>query len=228
VAAVQGTRFLLFTGLLVGMLGAAAITLFRFVDPPMSTLMLAQRLTGTPVRQNWVPLGQISPQLVRAVIASEDSQFCTHRGIDFRELEAALEQAEREGSDLVRGASTITMQVAKNLYLWPSRSYVRKGLELLLAPAIELIWPKSRTLEIYLNIAEWGPGIFGIEAASRHHFRKPASRLTAREAALLATALPSPLERNPGRPGATHRQLAQRIEARMASPALRFGCVLAR
>ena len=140
--------------------------------------MLARWLAGEQNTQSWVRLEQISPYLVRAVIASEDTQFCNHRGIDFRELEAAIDKAERTGDEMARGASTITMQVAKNVFLWPGRSYVRKGLELMLAPAIELVWPKSRTMEIYLNIAEWGPGIFGAEAAARHHFRKPAARLT--------------------------------------------------
>jgi monofunctional biosynthetic peptidoglycan transglycosylase len=225
---VRGTQVLAVVASVAGGLAAVVILIFRFVDPPASTLMVSQRLAGIDVRQHWVRLDQVSTHVARAVIASEDSQFCRHWGIDFRELEAAIEKAERSGDDTVRGASTITMQVAKNLFLWPSRSYVRKGAELVLAPAIELLWPKTRTLEVYLNIAEWGPGIFGIEAAARHHFKKPAARLTAREAALLATALPNPIERSPTSPGATHRRLAQRIEARMISPAVRYDCLPAR
>jgi monofunctional biosynthetic peptidoglycan transglycosylase len=205
-------------GLLLGIAAAlvlfAVLLLFRTVDPPGSTLMLMQRVGGQTIDQRWVPLDKVSVHVVRAVIASEDGRFCSHRGIDLAELQEALEKAEERGED-VRGASTITMQVAKNLLLWPSRSYVRKALEIPAALAIEQVWSKPRILEIYLNIAEWGPGIFGIEAAARHHFKKAASRLTAQEAALLAVSLPNPIDRNAGRPGPGTRRLAATIEARM-------------
>lgn len=208
----------------------SAATLFllvlRTADPPTSSFMLRQQLAGVPVDQRWVPLQSISNSLITAVIASEDGQFCYHRGIDFRELQAAMEEAELNGDDFVRGASTITMQVAKNLFLWPGKSYLRKGLEVVLALLIERIWPKRRTLEVYLNIAEWGPGIFGAEAAAHYHFRKSAARLTNREAALLAVSLPNPLDRIAGRPGAGTRRLADVIERRMRLIAHRVGCVV--
>jgi monofunctional biosynthetic peptidoglycan transglycosylase len=188
------------------------ILLYRFVDPPTSMLMLIQRLGGTGVHQRWVPLARIAPVLPLAVIASEDARFCYHRGVDWGELAEAIESS-REG--MARGGSTITMQVVKNLFLWPSRSYVRKALEIPLAYAVELLWSKRRILEVYLNVAEWGPGIFGAETAALYHFRKPASLLTLREAALLAVSLPNPAERQAGRPGPGLIRLANRLAARM-------------
>jgi monofunctional biosynthetic peptidoglycan transglycosylase len=225
IALTAGTRVLLVAIAMPAALVAALLLLFRFADPPTSAYMLGQRLAGTPITQTWVPLDRVSPHLVRAVILSEDGQFCSHRGIDFRELELALEQAEREGGE-VRGASTISMQVSKNLFLWPSKSYVRKGLELVITVAMEVAWPKRRILEVYLNIAEWGPGVFGAEAAARYHFGKPASRLGEREAALLAVALPNPLERIAGSPGPGTRRLAQTVETRMKAAGRRASCVL--
>jgi monofunctional biosynthetic peptidoglycan transglycosylase len=183
------------------------ILAYRWIDPPTSTLMLGQRLTGTKIEQTWVPLDRISVNLMHAVILSEDGGFCRHRGVDWAALSLAIEDD--------RGGSTITMQVVKNLFLWPGRSYVRKALEIMLAYLVEAVWPKQRVLEIYLNIAEWGPGIFGAEAAARQHFGKPASRLTAQEAALLAVALPSPLERESGYPGTQQRRLASNLLTRM-------------
>ena len=207
--------------LLIGLL-----IVFRYADPPMSSLMLSQRLAGIPLSQRWTPLSQISPNLVRAVIVSEDGQFCRHRGVDFRELDEAMKRAERGGLEQVRGASTITMQVAKNLFLWPAKDLVRKGLELGTALTIEAFWPKRRIIEVYLNIAEWGPGIFGAEAAARYHFKKPAARLTEREAALLAAALPNPIVRTAGAPGPGLRRLAQVVEMRTRSGGQRAACVL--
>lgn len=203
----------------------AAITLFRFVDPPGSMLMLSQRLGGGDVEQRWVPLGAISPQIVRAVVASEDSRFCSHWGIDPQEIAAAIERA-RDG--VPRGASTITMQVAKNLFLWPSKSYVRKALEVPLTLAIELLWSKARILEVYLNIAEWGPGVFGIEAAARYHFNKAAKGLSRAEAALLAVSLPNPIRRDAGDPGSGTQRLGRIIEARMLNDPGAANCVLGR
>jgi monofunctional glycosyltransferase len=183
------------------------VAAYRWIDPPTSMLMLGQRLTGTAIEQTWVPLEQISPNLVHAVILSEDGSFCRHHGVDWPALEQAIEND--------RGGSTITMQVVKNLFLWPARSYVRKALEIMLAYLVEAVWPKQRVLEIYLNIAEWGPGVFGAEAAAQHHFGKPAARLTAQEAALLAVSLPSPIERQAGYPGYQQRRLASNLLTRM-------------
>ena len=173
--------------------------LYRFFDP-VSTLMVWRWMTGARVERIFVPLERIAPVLARTVIASEDAQFCSHRGIDWRELQAAIDDADELSE--ARGASTITQQTAKNLFLWPGRSFVRKALEFPLALWIDLVLPKRRILEIYLNIAEWGPGgQFGVEAGARRAFNKPARDLNAGEAALLAAVLPNPHRRNAQRPG---------------------------
>lgn len=223
----SGTFWIVMAGAIAALLVTAILVLFRYVDPPVSALMLTQRLSGIEIDKRWMPLSRVSPNIVRAVVLSEDNRFCDHWGIDVGEMRAAIDKAEREGTDALRGASTISQQVTKNLLLWPSRSPVRKLLEIAITMPLELIWPKSRIMEVYLNIAEWGPGIFGIEAASRYHFNKPASRLTQREAALLAVSLPNPFERVAGAPGPGTQRLATTIERRMAvSSAARFTCVL--
>lgn len=193
---------------------------YRWVDPPASTLMLAQRLDGVEIQQTWVPLRQISPNLIRAVVVSEDGGFCRHRGVDWGALVDALESS--------RGGSTITMQLVKNLFLWPSRSYVRKAIEIMLAYLVEALWSKERILEIYLNVAEWGEGIFGAEAAARHHFGVSASRLTSAEAALLAVSLPNPIVREAGTPGPGARRLATNLQFRIRAAPAATACVLAR
>lgn len=205
-------------GLMLGLIG-----LFRFVDPPGSTLMWWQALAGTKIEQRWVPLTRISNNLKRAVVVSEDGRFCHHWGVDPREVLAAIRRA-RDG--VPRGASTITMQVSKNLFLWPSKNYLRKALEVPLTFGLELLWPKSRILEVYLNIAEWGPGVFGAEAAARYHFGKSASRLSSREAALLAVALPNPIARRAGRPGPGTARLASLIQSRVRAAGDAAACVL--
>lgn len=223
----SGTIWLAVIGLVALTLISALLLLFRTVNPPASALMVTQRLSGVEIDNRWVPLTRVSPHVVRAVILSEDNKFCDHWGIDVGEMRAALEKAEREGGDALRGASTISQQVTKNLLLWPSKSPVRKVLEIAITIPLELIWPKARIMEVYLNIAEWGPGIFGIEAASLYHFNKAASRLTQREAALLAVSLPNPFERVAGAPGAGTQKLATTIERRLAaSNSGRFTCVL--
>jgi monofunctional biosynthetic peptidoglycan transglycosylase len=206
------------------MLVLALVVLYRWVDPPTSTLMLGQRLTGTPIRQRWVPLARISPNLQLAAVVSEDARFCRHRGVDWGEIRDAIEQT-RDGTP--RGGSTITMQVAKNLFLWPSKSYLRKAVEIGLAYLIEAAWPKRRILEVYLNIAEWGPGVFGAEAAARYHFRKPAMLLSAREASLLAVALPNPFEREAGSPGPGTQRLADHLLMRVRAAQGNAACVRA-
>lgn len=208
------------------LLVAVLLFIFRFINPPLTPLMAWQALTGSQIERRWVNLNQISPNLIRAVISSEDGQFCHHYGVDLREMQAVLRKAERNGLSEARGASTITMQVAKNLFLWPSRDLLRKGLELGIAVMTEQIWPKRRILEVYLNIVEWGPGVFGAEAAARHHFRKPAAKLTPREAALLAASLPNPHRRIASAPGPGTRRIAQIIQARARLGSERFACVL--
>lgn len=205
---------------------AVILLVLRFVDPPMSAVMVRDHLRGARVEQTWTPLERISPELVRAVIASEDARFCSHWGIDLRELERALRDAGEKGLSRVRGASTLTMQVAKNMFLWTDRSVLRKGLELAITPLIELIWPKRRILEVYLNIAQWGRGIFGASAAARHYFGKRPDQLDAREASLLAASLPAPGRRRPADAGPRTLSIAARVRARMASPHTDFSCVL--
>lgn len=204
---------------------ATALAIFNTIDPPGSMLILQKKLTGETIDQRWVPLSAISHNLVRSVIASEDNQFCRHDGIDRQELKAVLEQADQWADEPSRGGSTITMQLAKNLFLWNSRSVVRKAIEIPIALGIERMWTKERILEVYLNIAEWGPGIFGIEAASQYHFKKPASRLTDREAALLAVALPNPALRVPSKPTQRMLRVSQIVEARARNLGSRALCV---
>lgn len=193
---------------------ATLIVVWRFV-PPISVLMLARHATFENVDRRWVPLSAVSPRLIASVVASEDAKFCRHGGVDRDALFDVLDEAGDDGPS--RGASTLTMQTVKNLFLWPSRSVVRKGLEIPLALAVDLAWPKERILEVYLNVAEWGPGIFGIEAASRNRFNKSASALNAREAALLAASLPDPKRRDPARPGPGLVRLAGSVMARAAA-----------
>lgn len=189
---------------------AVAVVLYRFVPVP-STLMLGRWLTLRPVEREWVPLEQISPNLIRAVIASEDQRFCSHRGVDWIELNAVMD--DEDGPS--RGASTLTMQTAKNVFLWPGRSYIRKGLEIPIAMAIDLAWGKPRVIEVYLNVAEWGDGLFGAEAAAQRYFRKSAARLTPAEAARLAGALPNPILRNPDKPSRGLQSATGRVLRRM-------------
>ncbi|WP_052699177.1 monofunctional biosynthetic peptidoglycan transglycosylase [Hyphomicrobium sp. 99] len=200
------------------------ILVYRYVNPPASALMLQQWITGQSVSQKWVSIEDMSPNIVRAVLLSEDGRFCQHSGIDFEALEDAYEKAS---SGSLRGASTISMQVIKNLFLWPSKSYLRKAIELPLTYVMELVWPKHRIMEVYLNIAEWGPGIFGAETASEFYFRKPARSLSERDSARLAVALPNPLARNPGKPGPGLQRLANAIQVRMRlAPSSQLACVL--
>ena len=197
---------------------AALIVLYRWVDPPTSMLMLGQRLSGTTITQHWRALEHISPNLQLAVIVAEDGRFCRHHGVDWEELESAIDQST---DGVARGGSTIAMQTVKNLFLWPAKSYVRKAIEIPLAYGVDAVWSKRRLLEIYLNIAEWGPGVFGAEAAARYHFRKPASLLNAREAALLAVSLPNPFDRRAGAPGPGTQRLAANLMLRMrAGPSM--------
>lgn len=186
--------------------------LYLFVRP-VSMPMLYRYATNQPVRQTWLPLGDISPFLPRTVIASEDARFCQHRGVDWRSLKELLEEAD-DLEDL-RGGSTITQQTVKNLFLWSGRSYVRKALELPLALWADLILGKRRIMEIYLNIATWGPGAeFGAEAGARRAFNKSARDLDAREAALMAAILPNPRRRSAGKPGPGVQRLAAIYVAR--------------
>lgn len=170
----------------------ALILLFRFVNPPTSAFMLGYQMQGTgrPIAHDWVPLSRISDWMPLAVVASEDQRFPDHAGVDFEAIQKAVAEY-RAGEDL-RGASTITQQTAKNLFLWNGRSFIRKAIEAVLALGLDVLWPKHRVMEVYLNIAEFGPGIYGVEAASQAYFGKPARYLSRYQAALLAAVLPNP------------------------------------
>jgi monofunctional glycosyltransferase len=189
------------------------------VGHPVSTLMAWRWLTGAPVSRQWIDFAAISPVLPRSVVGSEDAKFCSHHGIDWDALRDVIDDAG--DGEVTRGGSTITQQVAKNLFLWPGRSVVRKAMEFPLALWIDRVLPKQRILEIYLNIAELGPsGQFGAQAGSLSAFGHPASNLSPREAALLAAILPNPHVRSARNPGAGVRRLAGTYMARAQSAEL--------
>jgi monofunctional biosynthetic peptidoglycan transglycosylase len=211
-------RILLLFILILGLL----IVAYRFITP-VSTLMIGRWVAGKPVERTFVPFSRISPNLTAAVIASEDARFCLHNGVDWDALQGVIDKGGERGPS--RGASTIPMQTAKNLFLWPSRSVIRKAFEIPLALIIDLAWPKRRLIEIYLNIAEWGDGIFGAEAAARFYFKKSAHDLNPQEAVLLATALPNPFKRNPAQPHRGHALLARHIMARVERGGAPLNCL---
>ncbi|MBA4274355.1 MAG: monofunctional biosynthetic peptidoglycan transglycosylase [Alphaproteobacteria bacterium] len=198
------------------------LTLCFAVIPPVSSVMLQSAVRGDGMARRWVPLRAISPSMLRAVIAAEDARFCDHRGIDWKAAEAAYARNERAGR-VTHGASTISMQTAKNLFLWNGRSWLRKALEAPIALWVDGVLTKRRVLEIYLNTAEWGTGVFGIEEASRRAFGKPAYLLSAQESSLLAAALPAPRARNAARPTRAQRALAGTIQSRLTH--VDIGCI---
>ncbi|MDC7682698.1 monofunctional biosynthetic peptidoglycan transglycosylase [Asticcacaulis sp. BYS171W] len=169
-----------------------SVAVHRFLPVPVTFLMVQRLAEGKGYHHEWVPLSRISDNLKVSVIAAEDAKFCTHYGFDM----TAIEKAQRSNArgKKVRGGSTISQQTAKNAFLWPQRSYVRKGVEAYYTLLIETLWSKKRIMEVYLNSAEWGPGIYGAEAASQYWFGKSASELTRSEASRLAAILPSPLK----------------------------------
>jgi monofunctional biosynthetic peptidoglycan transglycosylase len=197
---------LLLTGLFAAV-SVAMVALYRFLPPPATPLMLLRAAQGYGITKTWRPLAAISPHLVRAVIAGEDARFCRHHGFDWEAIDAAWQRYESGRGRLV-GASTISMQTAKNLFLWPGRDWPRKALEAWFTLWIETFWSKRRIIEVYLNVVEWGPGIYGAEAAARHSFGRSAAALTAQEAARLAAVLPDPRDRSAARPGPEARRHA--------------------
>ncbi|MDX1618450.1 MAG: monofunctional biosynthetic peptidoglycan transglycosylase [Balneolaceae bacterium] len=179
------------------MLSIVPVVFFRWVNPPTTAFMLQEKYLGkvrdgepSELKHDWVPWERISKYVKMATVTSEDQRFFQHRGFDLTAIEEALNENRKTGE--LRGASTITQQVAKNLFLWPGRSFIRKGIEAYLTVLIELFWSKKRILEVYLNIAQFGPNVFGVEAAARTYFGTPAARLNMMQSALLVTALPSP------------------------------------
>lgn len=210
--------------LLILLIAAPIALLLLYKIPfvhPVSTLMVKDLVLLKGYERQWVPLEDMAPVLVQSVMMSEDGQFCSHYGVDWKQLKLVL-GADGEPS---RGASTIPMQTVKNLFLWNGRSYLRKALELPLAQAASLILSKRRLMEIYLNIAEWGDGIYGIEAASQHYFKRPASKLTARQASYLAVTLPNPILRNASKPTRGMVRIARIIEKRAKNSGAYVICV---
>ncbi|WP_439576284.1 monofunctional biosynthetic peptidoglycan transglycosylase [Elioraea sp.] len=195
------------------LLPAAVVMAYRFVPPPATPLMAIRALDDHGWSRAWVSLDRISPDLVRAVIAAEDQRFCAHWGFDMVEMRRAVDDW-RDGARL-RGASTITQQTAKNLFLWPRGDVLRKALEVYPTLLIEALWPKRRIVEVYLNVVEFGPGLYGAEAASRALFGRSAAGLTPVQASLLAAVLPNPLGRNAARPDGFLNARAARIRGFM-------------
>ncbi len=217
--------FLWITAILVAA-PPALIALYAVVPPPLTPLMALRWLDGAAIRKTWVPLDRVAASVPRAVIASEDNLFCEHSGFDWRAIGDAAE--DYAAGKRLRGASTISMQVAKNLFLWPGRDFLRKGIEAYLTVFVELLWSKQRIMEVYLNVAEWGEGIFGIDAAARAHFAKAASALTPREAVLLAAVLPNPREWSPARPTPYIAGRSDAIARRVAQLGPLLACVAVR
>lgn len=206
-------RFVLGLLLVLVVAPLAYLGVVRFVPPSGTPLMVVRWFQGESWRQNWVSIDDISPALLRAVVASEDSRFCSHSGFDWLEIRAVLRLVVFQGR--MRGASTISMQTARNLMLWPGRDPLRKMLEILDTVLLEAVWPKRRILEVYMNIAEWGPGIYGVEAAAREAFGKSAAQVTEHEAALLAVVLPNPREWSAADPTLALHARAALVQARM-------------
>jgi monofunctional biosynthetic peptidoglycan transglycosylase len=197
-----------------------SVGVHRFIAPPTTFLMVSRAVEGEGLSYRWRSLDNISPRLVEAVIASEDSTYCVHHGFDMKAIEKALKanaRAEKRGRGRIRGGSTISQQTAKNVFLWPGRDWVRKGLEAGYTVLIETFWGKRRIVEVYLNVAEWAPGVYGAEAAARHWFGKSAADLTPREAARLAAILPSPRRYDAASPGPYVRRRASRVQAAMGT-----------
>jgi monofunctional biosynthetic peptidoglycan transglycosylase len=203
--------------------GSIGLTvLFRWVPVPFSSLMVQRQVASLwgetkgrkfHLRYRWVGIDRISPHVPLAVVAAEDQKFLNHEGFDFNAMSKAWEYNQRHKRQ--RGASTISQQVAKNLFLWPGQNFVRKGAEAYFTLLLESFWPKQRIMEVYLNIAEFGPGIFGTEAASHTYFHKPAAKLNRAEAAILAAILPSPLRSNAIQPSGYIQDRAWRIQQQM-------------
>jgi monofunctional biosynthetic peptidoglycan transglycosylase len=186
------------------------VLLYRFVPPPLTSLMAIRYIEGRGLDYRWRPLSQISPTLAQAAIASEDAHFCQHHGFDFDAMQKALEHNDRR-PNRIRGGSTISQQTAKNVFLWPDRTYVRKGLEAYFTVLIEALWGKKRIMEVYLNVVEMGSGVYGAEAASRVDFGHAARRMSTSEAARLVSILPNPLKYNAVEPGRYVQRRAGRV-----------------
>jgi monofunctional biosynthetic peptidoglycan transglycosylase len=187
-----------------------AVAVYRFIPPPITILMIERLFEGHGLDHRWVPMSQMSPALPRAAIAAEDARFCEHHGFDLDAIEKAIRHDERRPAR-VRGGSTISQQTAKNVFLWPERSWVRKGFEAYFTVLIETVWGKRRIMEVYLNTVEMGPGVYGVEAAAQRYFRVSARSVSPVQAARLIAILPSPLKWQVIDPGAYVRRRDARI-----------------
>ena len=208
-------RALIVIFILLGPAPILLLLLFRFVPVPATPQMVIGLLSGDGVQYHWRESWDISPYLGRAVIGSEDQKFCSHNGFDWQSIDKAIQSHERHPKRKLRGASTLSQQAARSLFLVPWRSWVRKGLEAYLTVLMEALWPKQRILTVYLNLVDWGHGNFGAEAAAQAYFHKPASALTASEAARLAAVLPDPDEWRAVQPGPYVARRSGTIVARM-------------
>jgi monofunctional biosynthetic peptidoglycan transglycosylase len=215
----SGLRRLIVILLLLAFLGPPIwVAIYRVIPPPITILMIERLAEGRGMDRRWVPIRDMAPAMVRSVIASEDSRFCLHHGFDMHAIDAALRHNEAKPGK-IRGGSTISQQTAKNVFLWPGRSWVRKGIEAVFTVLIEEIWGKRRIMEVYLNTIEMGPGIYGVEAASRHYFGVSAHGLSPAEAGRLAAILPDPLKWKAAKPGPYVRRRTGSIEARSGTVA---------
>lgn len=206
------------------LLPAALILVYRFLPVPATPLMVVRLIEGYGWQRDWTPLDAMSPMMPRAVIAAEDNNFCSHHGFDVGELDRAWD--DYLSGRRVRGASTISMQVSKNLFLWEGQSFVRKGIEAWFTVLLEALMPKRRIVEIYLNIAELGPGVYGAGAAAQASFGRDAAELTRRQAALLAATLPNPFERSAAHPSTYVSRYAATIDRRIDQlGSAYFGCL---
>ena len=197
-----------------------SVLVYRLVPPPITILMIERMVQGQGLDYQWRPLSEISPALPQAALAAEDQRFCQHHGFDFAAMQKAMRQNERtaeRGGTKVRGGSTISQQTAKNVFLWPGRSYLRKGMEAWYTVLIETVWGKRRIMEVYLNVAEMGPGVYGAEAASQRYFHEAASDLTPAQAAHLVAILPSPLKWKAVAPGGYVARRSRRIGGAMGA-----------
>lgn len=192
-------------GVVLLILPIVAVAFYSVVNPPTTPYMIAESLRHDGVMQEWADIEDISPYMTRAAVAAEDANFCLHWGFDMSAIRAAIAGGAR------RGGSTISQQTAKNVYLWQARSWTRKGLEAVMTPLIELVWSKRRILEVYLNVAEFDTGVFGVQAAAQHYFGRDASELTAYQAGLLAAVLPAPKDRDAEYPDARLQSRAESI-----------------
>ena len=191
------------------------VCLYLVFNPIITPYQAYNFIVGNGLTKDWLPIDSISPNMLRAVIAAEDANFFNHKGVDWNAVEDAQKYNSRNKKGKMRGASTITMQTAKNTFLWHGRNFIRKGLELYFSVLIEAVWGKKRILEVYLNIIELGEGLYGVEAASQKYFKKSSKNLTPREAALIAAVLPNPIRWSPAKPTRYINSRASTIQARM-------------